>query len=137
VSNRPYNICVSDCQVVTQGTFCGKYYRSSTICKRLSTIRLMNAVSWRYILASYIWSFCFYIPAQTTKARRAHVQTYLNIIPHPRTPGVGQQRLWNRTTRTLRYYVVTVRIPVEFWQSMILHVIFTPSYTAWNGRTLG
>ena len=30
-------------------TFCGKYYSLSTNYKRLSTIRLMNAVSWRNI----------------------------------------------------------------------------------------
>ena len=40
----------SGCQGTIYLTFCGKYYRSSTICKELSTIRLMNAVSWRDIL---------------------------------------------------------------------------------------
>jgi hypothetical protein len=31
----------------SNATFCGKYYRTPKFCKRLSTIRLMNAVSWR------------------------------------------------------------------------------------------
>ena len=50
-----------------KGSFCGKYYTSLTMCKRLSTIRLMNAVSWRYVFASYIRSFCFYIPHKRPK----------------------------------------------------------------------
>ena len=51
VSNWPImTYFCSDCQGIIYVSFCGKYYRLSTIYKGLSTIRLMNAVSWRNIL---------------------------------------------------------------------------------------
>ena len=65
-------------------TFCGKYYRSSTIYKRLSTIRLMNAVSWRNTPLHWGPShFLFYIPIKRPKAHRSHFKHNQPFHPIP------------------------------------------------------
>lgn len=83
-------------------SFCGKYYRSFTICKRLSTIRLMNAVSWRYVLALYIQSFCFYIPHKRLKLG-GHSYFHKLFWEYPRIERQG-----------LQCDVVTVRLVIMF-----------------------
>lgn len=147
VSNQSIMTCFcSDCQGIIYFSFCGKYYRSSTICKRLSTIRLMNAVSWRacfvhvgfhpYSPASRIQSFCFYIPHERLRLG-GHISfqssASITVSPHPWIPGVCQQRLQNRTARTSRITVcdvVTVRLCGRFPPDhRLINVIFIPSYT--------